>query len=493
MSAPRQLAQTAARGAALLAAVAVVSRVSTFAGQLVLGHYLLPEQFGLYGTALGFTSFAAVLAQAGLRETLVQRSRRLAFWAPLATRLAVGIALAGWILLSAMALAVPWSPAHEPLRWMLPLLGAVWPLTAAGLVPEVQLLARLDFRRTSRIAISSQLLTVALQVLLGWLGAQVFALVVPYLASAGVRALLFRLAAGPVPRRRRAAGTRHAALLLGRSRWAMLVTLLGMVWAYGDYVLLGLRFSPEQVGQYFFAFGLSTASMMLLTQNVSQVLFPTLLHLKGDPAAQWRASRRALGLLGLLGVPFCAAQVLVGVPLLQLVYGAKWATAEWIFAALSVGMAFRVVGSPAGAVMQAQGRFRYQAKVMAQLAALFLVLVGAGLATGSLAATVALLALFYVVVGPFNIWAAGRPHGATVLDALAIFVRPGLLTLLAIAAALVPEHVLDLHGAGVVIARALAFSAAWLACVLAFDRARLVELLQRLFRRTPLPAPAAQA
>jgi len=492
MSPSPQLATRAARGAVALTVVALASRALSFVGQLALGWFLEPAHFGLYGAALAITSFATVLAQAGLRETLLQRSRRLALWARLATRMALRISFAGWAVCSVVALVWPWSPDREALRQVLPLLGAVWPLTAGALAAEARLNARLEFKRTSRIAIGSQVVTLALQVILAWAGLGIYALVVPYVAGAAVRTFALRRAAGPLPRARRAPSMRRGLLLLGRSRWAMAVTLLGMVWAWGDYLLLGLRFDTAQVGQYYFAFALATAAMLLLTQNVSAVLFPALLHLKGDGAAQWRAGYKALSLLALLGVPMCAGQVLVGQPLLRLVYGDKWAAAEWMFALLSIGMGSRVVGSSAGAVMQAQGRFRYQAKVQASLAVLFVAFVAAGLATGSLRWTVAAIAAFYLWVGPYNIWAAGRAHGATVRDAVALYVRPSAWTAAAYAAALGAERAAGLApDAWLAIAalRFCTFSVGFAALALLFERGQLEAFWSRL---RPARAAAVQ-
>ena len=473
------LGPVAARSAALLGAVAVLGRASSFLGQLVLGWYLTPESFGLYGSALASTTILHVLVQGGLRETLLQRSGRLRLWGPFASRLSLSLALGGMSALLAFSLLVPFEETHRPLRWMLPLLALNWPLSAAGLVHEVRLHADLAFRAVSRITFSCQLFMLALQVVLARTGLGVLSLVIPLVASTALRTLLFRLAAGALPAAR-PVPLRRGLLLLGRSRWAVVVTLLGTVWAWGDYLLLGLRFAPEDVGQYYFAFSLSTAPMLVLTHNVSQVLTPTLLRLKGTPDAQWQATKRALSMLALVAFPVLAGMVLVGIPLLGMVYGTKWATASSIFAVLSVGMAFRVAGSPAGSLMQAQGRFRFQAGVMAKLAILFVCLMLIGLASGSFALTTALIAAFYVIVGPFNIWSAGRSLGGTLRDVAAIFARPTIYTAVGLVAALATDWLTNSSILGGMFARASAFSLAYLGCVALFSRAALEDLVHLL-------------
>src|SRR5262249_55336521 len=101
---------------------------------------------------------------------------------------------------------------------------------------------------------------------------------------------------------------------------------------------------------------------------------------------------------------------------------------------LSVGMSLRLVGSPAGSLMHAQGRFKTVLILNACYAAAFLsaVTAGAYVADGTGVAIAA--SAYFAILGPVHMYVAIRPGGGRWRDVLDVYAVP----VCASAAALAP-------------------------------------------------------
>ena len=97
------------------------------------------------------------------------------------------------------------------------------------------------------------------------------------------------------------------------------------------------------VGAYFFAFRLAIQPVQLLAGNLSNVLFPILAQLRGDPARQGEAALKASRVLSYVVMPYCFLQAAVAKPLLTLVFADKWLAAIPLMQILSIGLAFDAV------------------------------------------------------------------------------------------------------------------------------------------------------
>jgi O-antigen/teichoic acid export membrane protein len=229
----------------------------------------------------------------------------------------------------------------------------------------------------------------------------------------------------------------------------------------GDYIVLKRMYEAAVLGIYFQAFNLSIQTMQLFTGNLTGVLFPALSKLQGDPKRQIRAFLDATRMLALVAVPLCFLQMGVADSGVRLFFqDNKWQDAIPVLQALSVGMAFRVVASPGGSLMQAQGRFRVIliTNIINSLVFLSLVSLGAFLGRPNdanvwlrPASTVGIAVAFYfALIGPIFLYVAIYPSGGTWRDVRRVYTAPILtgVTSAAIAmliGALVPVNKIHSH------------------------------------------------
>jgi O-antigen/teichoic acid export membrane protein len=336
---------------------------------------------------------------------------------------------------------------------MLLLIAATGPLMSLDMVAEAKLQNELRFGLLAAANWGVEVAKLLLQILFAWVlpadyKAYSFILPRPCVALARLF-ILWRAARPPVRRTPQFHRWKH---LLSDSATLFTSNLFLMLQWQGDYIVLASLFADKAIlGVYFLAFNLSTQTMQLFTGNLTGVLFPALSKLQGDPQRQIRAFLDATKLLAIIAVPLCLLQMGAADPGVRMFFqDKKWESTNPVLQALSLGMAFRVVASPGGSLIQAQGRFRVILITNVINAIVFLALVTAGAMVGKPASanlwlrpatTVGIAVAFYfALIGPIFLYVAIRPSGGTWRDIGRVYGAPMVVSTLAIAAAMFAGH-----------------------------------------------------
>ena len=457
------LARRTAHGFVWLMAQTVGSKVVGMVGQIVLAWLLMPEDLGLWGSASIVMGFSGLIQQAGLRETLIHRQRTYHLWANTAFWMSVGLGLLGAVITAAAAYPASILLHDARLINLLLVLAATAPLMSLDTVAEAKLQNELRFGLLASVNWAVAVAQLGLTVLFAWMlpahyKAYAFVLPRPFIAVARLT-VLWWAARPPV---KWSPEVHRWKYMLSDSATLFTSNLFLMLQWQGDYIVLGSLYKDKAVlGIYFLAFNLSIQTMQLFTGNLTGVLFPALSKLQGDPARQIRAFLDATKLLAIIAVPLCLLQMGVADPGVRMFFqDNKWQAAIPVLQALSLGMAFRVVASPGGSLIQAQGRFRVILITNVINAIVFLALVTAGALVGdpkaaSLwlrpATTVGIAVAFYfALIGPIFLYVAIRPSGGTWRDIFRVYAAPMLVSIAAIAiamaaGAMVPEKQIRGH------------------------------------------------
>lgn len=348
--------QKAVRGAFWTIGLAVGSKVITFATQMALAWLLVPEAFGLIGQAYTVTAFAGLIVNPGIDRILIQRYVHRRRWLGPAFWMSFVLSLIGT---AAMLAAIPLAVAayQSPELWTLvPVVALATPLGALGLVPRTMLLAEMDFKRLTVLALvftgTGSVISVAAASL--GLGALSFVIGLPIAAI-----LQTGIAWSMVPGRKRFSWRpriRRWRYLFGDSLALFLFGVAGTFIAQADYAVLGWLYEERTVGIYFFAFGLSLQTFVLVNAAVGSVALPSLAGVK-SPEARGHLLKVGSILISMMAVPFAFLQAALSGPLVSLVFPEKWTEAIPIVQLLCIGMAFRTVGVAAQSLMQANGLY----------------------------------------------------------------------------------------------------------------------------------------
>jgi O-antigen/teichoic acid export membrane protein len=451
------LARRTAHGFVWLMAQTVGSKVVGLVGQIMLAWLLTPDDFGLWGSVTIIIGFSGLIQQAGLRETLIHRQRTYHLWANSAFWMSAGLGLVGAALTAALA----WPAAmffHEPrLLGLLLVLAATAPLMSLDTVAEAKLQNQMRFGLLAGVNWGVALAQLGLTLMFALLlpreyRAYSFVLPRPFIALSRL-AILWRAARPPVRWRPE---VRRWKYMFSDSATLFTSNLFLMLQWQGDYIVLKRMYEAAVLGIYFLAFNLSIQTMQLFTGNLTGVLFPALSKLQGDPARQIRAFLDATRLLALIAVPLCFLQMGAADPGVRLFFqDNKWQAGIPVLQALSIGMAFRVVASPGGSLIQAQGRFRVILITNVINAFIFLALVTAGAQIGNdrspnvwmqPATTVGIAVAFYfATISPIFLWVAIRPSGGTWRDVGRVYAAPLLASALAATGAMWAGHLVPVQ------------------------------------------------
>lgn len=395
------IAKIAARGAALLIANTIVSKVVTLAGQIILARLLLPESWGVFTLAVAVSGFASLVGQIGIGQVLIHRYDELDLWRPTALCLTL---IGGAIAASGVVIAAPfWADVMNDDRIIpvMRLLSVEVLLGSLAVTPSAILRSQFRFRAVASIGFVCAITQTGLAILLAYFGFAEIALAI----SKVVAALLQLVGSWYL------VGHRVTLKFEPNRAFSMLkdgapVMLAGVAFTAtleGDNVILGLLTDPKTVGLYAFAFNLSTQVTSLITQNVQSVLMPALTKAKNDSALQLRQAQRASRLLALLVLPFCCAISVAAEPLVRLVFGQRWLEAVPILQILGPAAAFRVIAGPSAVLLLASGHFSLYVRLHLFSATIFLAIVAFAVSLeGAIGAALGVLAHAIVAVAIFS-------------------------------------------------------------------------------------------
>ncbi len=402
------------------------SKLVGFVAQWALLYLLDKQDFGVVTLACTITTFIQVIAQNGVLEVLVRKSA-FRLWVIPGFWLALTLGVLSSSLVIAGAPFAAWMYARSPevhaqLFWSLMILAPSPLAYALIVVPQAKLLRELRFQTLATINLIFFTLQNLLTVIFAALKFGPYSFVWPMTISVTITMLIYwwwvrpPFAWRPQVRRWKYMLSDSTSLLIGE--YGRLVV------DQSDYVLLGLFTSVPLVGIYTVGYRVSIQALQLIMTNMASILFPTFMRLADQPEQQYSAFLKVQRILTTVGISSCLLQAAASESFAKLAFPERWNPSIIVMQILSIGMATRMVGGSAAALMKSQGRFRvirlfYWLHALTQVALLFSVLVWGGevlavsVVVGGLAA----------VAGPMCFYLALRHTGrglATVVDVMAM-------------------------------------------------------------------------
>lgn len=321
------------------------SQAIRLGSNLILTRILFPEAFGIMALVTMVTVGLMMFSDVGIGPALA-RSPRGDDPAFLDTAWSIQAIRGTTLWLVTVALAYPFAALYEhpALALYLPVAGLS--LVATGLRPTRVELARrhLTVGRVTLLDISSQVLGLAIMVLLALWTQSVMALVLGGVLTNVLRcAMMWVGLPGRHDRFRIEGPALHELLHFGK--WIFLGTAFGFVGAQGDKAILGKLLSLDTLGVYNIGFFLATFPMALGQTLAQDLLIPVYRNRPPTASAENRRKLRRMRMLLTSGV--CAlllAMAYAGPPLVTLLYDDRYVTAGPIVVLLACGLLPRAIG-----------------------------------------------------------------------------------------------------------------------------------------------------
>ena len=408
----------------------IVAKAIGFVSQLVFARLLAPDAFGLFALATSIAAVLTVIQQGGIAQVLISRPRRIDRLLSYATTtsLALGAVVSALVIAMGPSMAV-WF--DEPrLTRVLPCFAISILFASFGSPAVAYLQARFEFRGVAILDVTSAVTRAVLSVGFALAGLGAYSLVIPVPIVSAVAAFVGWRMTGVRPTlgfsRRRAWRLFAAGVPLAAAQLVLLAT-----W-HGDYIIVQSMLDTDTLGVYFLAFTLATQFFALASVSASRVLFSGLSQLSSEPERQTKAFFKAASELAAFAFPISFLQVLLAEPAVEFLFPARFSGMAAIIAILSVGLAFRCVGSPAGALLQARRRFWRLLTINSIYSAFFLTFVYAGTRFYAELGTAYAVTCYFVLLGPVHILVSVPSVRQSVADVFRLFLGPTTCSIVAL-------------------------------------------------------------
>ena len=337
------------------AVVRVFAETAALATSVVLARLVTPGQFGAAAISLAVFALTGGVLGLGLAAPLVQRKEATREALQATSFLAVVAAIALVVVLVLVAPFITRPLFGNEATSLVQLSALALPFSALSVVPTAELQRRLDFRRLSAFDLSSQLGGALVSVAAALAGVGGKAIIFGMITMQAVQAVLAAASAPParpVPHR----GMMRDLLGFGAS--AGTASVVYTAYQNIDYMIIGARLGPVELGYYWRAFTLGVEYQGKVSRIMLQLAFPIYSRM-GDLDAVRRMRARIVRVHASVLFPLLMLLAATAPLLIPFLYGDRWTAAVVPTQILAFGGLAAVVGTGGGPLMLAVGKPRW--------------------------------------------------------------------------------------------------------------------------------------
>ncbi|MCP9199894.1 lipopolysaccharide biosynthesis protein [Gramella sp. GC03-9] len=303
---------------------AVIQRAFRFLVKLFLARLLFPEDFGIVGMAVVFTSFIQVFSDLGFGQALIQRKKEnlsdnyynTAFWTNI-----------GWSIIIYLIIAFiigpfsTWFYGEEILNKIIPVLGVSVLINPIILVHRAKLTRDLNFKKLAIINNSSNIGAGILAIILAYTGFGVWALIFNTIAQFLIAVPLYFFATKWTPKL--IWNKESFKDLFGFGIFTSSSALISRFANQGDYLLIGKFIGKIELGLYSFAFIITDAIRSQIKSVINSVLFPVYSQYQDEKSKQFKIYTKSIFYNSLTIVPLMCV-LFFATNALLIFFGDKW-------------------------------------------------------------------------------------------------------------------------------------------------------------------------
>lgn len=289
---------------------------------IVLARLLDPADFGLLAMVSVFVAIGKAVTDGGFTQVVIQRKTLTQVDLSTIFYFNIAVGLASVLVLYFAAEPIARFYKDPRLVEILRFLSVGLLLTSLGGVHKSQLTREMQFKRAVLATAPATLGSGGLAIVLALMGWGVWALVMQFLAMAGLSSLFLWFATGWRPSL--VVSRRSLATMFPFGSKLALVGVLDSIFTNIYVLFIGRFFTPIEVGFYQRANSLRQLASQSPTSIIARVLFPTFSKLQNEPVRMRRIFLKAFGMIALVFVPLMAILAGVAHPLIETLIGARW-------------------------------------------------------------------------------------------------------------------------------------------------------------------------
>ncbi|WP_426323951.1 lipopolysaccharide biosynthesis protein [Microbacterium sp. E-13] len=320
----------------------------------VLGRLLTPDDFGLVAIVTAIMAVVGVFVEYGFAQSLVQREtlREIDVWTSFWTSVAFGAIL--YLLLWLATPLVVMVFAEPQLAEIIPVSGTVLLISGLASVPAATLQRELKFRPLAARQLAGSVLGAAVALVMAFLGAGIWALVLQPVVAAAAGAFVLWVAARWRPVFQYSFASLRASW--GFSAQVIAIELLNSLQSNADKLIVGFFFTPAQLGYYFLGQRVLTILMEIVASVMSKVSLPALSRVQKDHQRFLQYFYTFTFASAAIAFPAFAVVTVFGYPITEFLFGPGWGQAVPLMALLAPSAALASVTFFDKSALLAKGR-----------------------------------------------------------------------------------------------------------------------------------------
>ncbi|MBN1266398.1 MAG: lipopolysaccharide biosynthesis protein [Anaerolineales bacterium] len=350
----RKIASSTVSGTLWNYASFALSKGLTFISTIILARILAPEDFGLVAMGLVFIGYLEMLNELGVGHALIYHQGDVEEKSNVAFVMSVSVN----VFLAVVAVfAAPLASFlfHEP--QVIPIIRALsisFILSSLGSIHAARLKKELQFRKVFLPEFGRAAAKGLVSITMALMGFGVWSLVLGQVAGVLISNILYWIV---VPWRPRLHfDPKVARSLLGYGSQIILVGIVGMIHKNVDYLIIGNRMDPEQLGFYTMAFRIPDLVILSVCYVVSTTLFPAFSKIQDNLVELRKGYLSSLKYISLLTVPLAIGLYLLSSEIITLFYSEKWSASIPVMQMLCLYTLFYSLSFNAGDIYKAIGK-----------------------------------------------------------------------------------------------------------------------------------------
>lgn len=300
------------------------SQIANFLSSIVLSRLLLPEEYGYVALITVFTGFVVIFADAGLSYAIIRSDYGHTFHKAV-TNLAFYIGLLLFIIMLLLAYPIAFFYNDQALVLPTMVLSLIFIVGSLKIVPMAVITKNLDFNYVGKIRLIGNLISIAMMIIMAFLGFSYWSLIIPQIFLQLVQYILFE--------RKAKIGFRIYKLnyvIAGfRKTRSLLTNVSGFnlinYWSRNtDNLIIGKFYSSFDLGIYNRAYKMLQLSLNLITGLFGTVLYPSLKKYESEGGSINEEYASILGIISIISFPIAALLILIPDTFVRILWGENW-------------------------------------------------------------------------------------------------------------------------------------------------------------------------
>lgn len=293
-----------------------------FVVSIVLARILTPDDYGLLGIMMIFTSVCTALINSGFTTALIRKPDASEDDYNTSFIVNMGMSIILYLLIFILSPSIADFFCRAELINLTRVISLGMVIGALSLVQQTRLTKRIDFKTQTKITLTASVLSGILGISMALIGFGVWALVTQALSVQIIRTVMLWIYDKWIPKMQFSSESFHELFGFG---WKMMVSaMLDSLWKELYQVVVGRFYNPATLGQYTRSKQFSQLFSSNLTNVIQRVTYPVLSNIQDDKERMVMAYRKIIKVtmfVTAISMFFLGA---ISDPLLYCLIGPKW-------------------------------------------------------------------------------------------------------------------------------------------------------------------------